>query len=97
MKKLVPCFALVFAAVLLTLACTAGEGEANIKLSISVKSDPGGFIEDAVEGFRVIHPDVEIELHNFKTDNQKYREQVSSQLMARQADDLLSFLGFNDI
>jgi ABC-type glycerol-3-phosphate transport system substrate-binding protein len=100
MRKLALCLALNFVALLLAAscisACVSNEDEANKKLTISVKSDPGGFMEDAVERFRSIHPDIEIELHNYQTDNQKYREQVGAQLMAGEADDLLSFLGFND-
>jgi ABC-type glycerol-3-phosphate transport system substrate-binding protein len=88
-------------AVLVLPACATGskqadEGEVNTKLTISVQSDPLGFIEDAISGFKEIHPDVDIELSNYRADYQKYREQAGAQLMAGQGDDLLSFLGFND-
>jgi len=96
MKKRLLFSALILAAVLLAAACAPAEEEMNTKLSISVKSDPFGFMENAVEEFKELHPDKEIELHNYQTDFQKYKDQVGAQLMAGEADDLISFLGFND-
>jgi len=105
MNKYFPYFALILATLLLAAACTStnklgGEqsvdSEANKKLSISVISDALGYYENAIKGFKAIHPDVEIELHNYRADYDKYRQQVRTQLMAGEADDLLSFVGFNN-
>ena len=105
MKKLVFCSAFIFVLLLCATACGAsdvpGDGQvidsaANKNLSISVTSDMLGYYAYAIEGFKAIHPDVEIELHSYDGDHQKYRQQIRVQLMAGQADDLLSYAGFND-
>jgi len=95
MKKRLLFLAPILATMLLAAACTSAEEEANTKLSISVGSDSAGYYENAIEGFKEIHPDVEIVLNNYRGDFEKYRQQVGIQLMAGEADDLLFFYGLD--
>jgi len=105
MKKLIHCSALILTLLLCATACATTDvpddgqvvdSAANKKLTISVAKDTLGYYSYAIEGFKAVRPDVEIELHSYDGDHQKYRQQVRTQLMAGQADDLLSYVGFND-
>jgi len=79
-----------------TLNDTHGDAPLTGTLTISQCFD-FYYLEAAIERFKKIHPDVEIVLNKYDNDREKYKQQITTQLLAGVADDLLDATAFSDI